>query len=476
MTGESLGNGISKGLKWLFTSQAVNQFLFVWFTIYLARILAPSMFGVIGIVTVFTNYAVLFVDLGFGAALVQRKDLNRDHLSSVFWFNVFIGLLLASLFFFSAPAIAKFYNEPVLVEITRTLSLMFIISSLSLVQSNLLDKEMKFKRKVTINWIATLSGYAAGIGMAWSGWGIWSLVYQLLITQLVTTLLLWINSSWYPALTFSSKRLNELLPFGLNVVGETSVNYWSRNADNFIVGKFVGTEGLGLYSRAYSIMLIPVRNISSVVSRVMFPAFSTLQHDLGMIRQLYLKAIRYIAMITFPAMTGLTLVAKEFVIVCFGEQWSPMIPLVQWLAILGAFQSILNLNGTIYYSVGKPHIALRVTLVTSAVLLISFVTGLMVNGLLGLTIAYFIAGTALAIPVYLVAIRQIELGMQEVLKTLSGPILSSMVMSLIVLTYQYLFRESSMFFGLISTVCLGIIAYAVMLYIMDEEFRKLIRR
>lgn len=467
---------IAGGLKWLFASQVVNQGLFIWFSIYLARILDPSMFGVVGLVTVITNYAVLFVDLGFGAALVQRKDLDQEHLSSVFWFNVLIGLMLGATIFFLGPLIAQFYDEPVLVDVARVLSVNFLLSSLSLVPSNLLDKEMKFKRKVTINWVATFAGYVVGISLAWSGYGLWSLVYQLLVTQLATTILLWFFSSWSPGLQFSMSKLRELLPFGLNVVGETSVNYWSRNADNFLIGKFVGIEGLGLYSRAYSLMLIPVRNISSVVSRVMFPAFSSIQNDHETIRMYYLKAIRYIAMITFPAMAGLTLVAKEFVLVCFGDKWIDMIPLVQWLAILGAVQSILNLNGSIYYAVGKPHIAFRVTLVTSAILLVGFVIGLLVNGLLGLTIAYFIAGTLLAVPVYRIAIRQIGLSLGQVFQSLSGPFWSSVLMSASIVAFQYLVPVSDMVVALIASIVIGMAVYFILLYVMDKEFKALIKR
>jgi O-antigen/teichoic acid export membrane protein len=464
---------IKSSLAWNFANQFVNHVIFLWFGIYLARKLGPSVYGTMGLVTIFSNYATSFADMGFSSALVQRKELDEGHLSSIFWFNVVVGLALFVLFFSLAPVLASFYASPMVLEITPWVGLIFITTSLGLVQNALLDKALDFRRKVIANWIGNLGGYSVGILLAIYDYGVWALVNQLILTSLLTTGVLWFNTGWMPKFHFSYSKVRELMRFGLNSFGNNAINYWSRNADNFLIGRFLGQEALGFYSRGYSIMLLPVRNISSVISKVMFPAYSKIQDDKAEIRRLYLKTIHHIAFLTFPAMAGLTIIAHEFVDVFFGEAWLPMVPIIQWLSMLGAFQSIISLNGSIYLSLGKSHIALRVSLAVSILLLIAFVVGIYSGGLMGITIAYFLAGSILSLPIYFIAIHQIELSLTRVAKELSGVVFSVILMVSILLTIRSFLVVSKVEL-LIILFFTGVIVYVIPLYFSDKEFRLLL--
>jgi len=463
----NLKSKVKHGLKWTFVDQILSQIIFLVFGIFLARILTPSMFGIVGMITIFSNFAVLFVDLGFSAALIQKKEVTPAHFSSVFWFNLGIGLLMYFLFYISAPFISKFYNQPELIQLIRVICLSFIITSFSSVQANILIKELQFKRKVIINWIAMLISYLVAFTMAYKGYGVWSLVMMTLCTSFINTILYWMISKWIPLFIFEWKKIKELSNYGLNFLGDTSVNYWSRNFDNFIIAKVLGSTDLGIYSRAYSLMLLPLRNITTIVTKVMFPAFSQKQDDIQLLKKYYLNIIQYIALITFPLMIGLSLVSKEFVLLFFGNKWSAMIPILSILSGLGAIQSIVSLNGLIYNSLGKVNIAFKVSVFSNIVLIIAFTIG--VNyGIIGVSYSYLIASALLFIPIYKMAIKQLNVTLTEVFIVLKGVIIATLFMAIILFLFNS-FSNLSLLLGLTVKIAIGFIVYFSVLVLLERK-------
>jgi len=463
----NLKSKVKHGLKWTFVDQILSQIIFLVFGIFLARILTPSMFGIVGMITIFSNFVVLFVDLGFSAALIQKKEVTSAHFSSVFWFNLSIGLLMYFLFYISAPFISKFYNQPELIKLIRVICLSFIITSFSSVQANILIKELQFKKKVIINWVAMLIGYLVAFIMAYRGYGVWSLVIMTLCTSFINTILYWIISRWIPLFIFEWKKIKELSNYGLNFLGDTSVNYWSRNFDNFIIAKVLGSTDLGIYSRAYSLMLLPLRNITTIVTKVMFPAFSQKQDDIQLLKKYYLNIIQYIALITFPLMIGLSLVSKEFVLLFFGNKWSAMIPILSILSGLGAIQSIVSLNGLIYNSLGKVNIAFKVSVFSNIVLIIAFTIG--VNyGIIGVSYSYLIASALLFIPIYKMAIKQLNVTLTEVFIVLKGVIIATLFMAIILFLFNS-FSNLSLLISFIIKIAIGFIVYFSVLVFLEKE-------
>lgn len=463
----NLKSKVKNGLKWTFMDQILSQIIFLVFSIFLARMLTPSMFGVVGMITIFSNFAVLFIDLGFSAALIQKKEVTAAHFSSVFWLNLGIGFLMYAAFYLSAPLISRFYNQPYLIVLIRVICLSFIITSLSSVQANILIKELQFKKKVIINWIAMLIGYILAFAFAYFGYGVWSLVVMTLSTAVLNSLLYWIVSKWIPLFVFEWAKIKELSHYGLNFFGDTSVNYWSRNFDNFIIAKVLGSNDLGIYSRAYSLMLLPLRNVSTIVTKVMFPAFSQKQDDIQLLKKYYLSIIQYIALLTFPFMIGLSLVSREFVLLFFGDKWSAMIPILAILSGLGAIQSIVSLNGLIYNSLGKVNIAFKVSILTNIVLVIAFIIG--VNyGLIGISYSYLIASALLLLPVYKIAIHQLTITLLEVFLVLRGIIMATVIMAITLLIINT-FSEFTLVAGLIIKVIIGSVIYLSTVLILEKE-------
>ncbi len=463
----NLKSKVKNSLKWTFVDQILSQVIFLVFSIFLARILTPSIFGIVSMVTIFSNFAALFIDLGFSAALIQKKEITDAHYSSVFWLNVGIGFLMYLIFYVCAPLISLFYNQPELTLLIRVICLSFIVSSFASVQANILIKEMHFKKKVIINWIAMLIGYALAFIMAYQGYGVWSLVMMTLLTVILNSILYWFVSKWVPLFIFEWKKVKELSHYGLNFLGEASVNYWSRNFDNFIIAKVLGSTDLGIYTRAYSLMLLPLRNVSTIITKVMFPAFSKKQDDIQVLKKYYLSIIQHIALITFPLMIGLSIVSREFVLLFFGSQWSAMIPVLSILSGLGAIQSIVSLNGLIYNSLGKVNIAFKVSILTNIVLVIAFVIG--VNyGLIGVAYSYLIASALLLIPMYQIAIKQINTSLLEVFKTIKGILLASLLMALFLLIISN-YSDFSILNGLIVKVIIGASVYFLSLFFFEKE-------
>jgi PST family polysaccharide transporter len=312
-----------------------------------------------------------------------------------------------------------------------------------------------------------LIGYALAFIMAYQGYGVWSLVMMTLQTAILNSILYWFVSKWVPLFIFEWKKVKELLHYGLNFLGEASVNYWSRNFDNFIIAKVLGSTDLGIYTRAYSLMLLPLRNVSTIITKVMFPAFSKKQDDIQVLKKYYLSIIQYIALITFPLMIGLSLVSKEFVLLFFGIKWTAMIPVLSILSGLGAIQSIVSLNGLIYNSLGKVNIAFKVSIITNIVLVFAFIIG--VNyGLIGVAYSYLIASALLLIPMYQIAIKQINTSLLEVFKTIKGILLASLLMALFLLIISN-YSDFSILNGLIVKVIIGASVYFLSLFFFEKE-------
>lgn len=463
---KELKKKVKHGLYWNFINQIGNQVIFLAFSVYLARLLSPSAFGVIGLVTIFSNFAALFIDFGFGAALVRRKDVTQTDLSTVFWVNLGVGLLLYILFFVSAGLIASFYNREELKPLVRVVTLSFIFSALTSVQSSILTKRLDFKRKTIISFISLAIGYTVAFYFAFKNYGYWSLVYQTITSSLVSLAILWFQSSWRPSFVFSLKALKQMFGFGMGVVADNAFTYWTRNADNFLIGKILGSASLGVYTRAYSLMMLPLKNISSVITKVMFPAFSAYQDNIPEVQKMYLKTTRLIAFITFPMMIGLAIVAEPFIFTFYGHKWAEVIPILQILSVLGAFQSILTLNGSIYNSMGKSVLAFKVSSILSLLLIIGFLVGLKLNGLLGLTWAYFIIAGLGSLPILSKALELISLSLKEIYNNMRAIVIATFIMGIFLLFLNLLIN-----FKYPLKLFIEIIAGAVIYFFMIKIFQ-----
>ena len=281
------------GVLWAGGARVGQQMLQFGVTIVLARLLGPSDFGLFAMIAVFAGFASLLVDFGLSAALVQRKAVEERHLSTAFWMNLAAGAALTALMAAAAPAIAAFYGEPRLLTLTLVLSCNFLLASPVIVQAAILYRSMNFRRLAAIETFAAVVAGGLAIAAAVYGLGVWSLAVQVLGREPTVRLVaLWLVTSWRPSFRVDRQAARELWGYSSHLAGFSTLNYWTRNLDNLLVGRFVGPYGLGIYSRAYSTMMLPLTPGLAVVSRVMFPALARIQDDHGRVKRAYLRVGR----------------------------------------------------------------------------------------------------------------------------------------------------------------------------------------
>lgn len=452
-----------KGLTWSGISQVITQISQLSITAILARLLSPNDFGLLGMTVVFTNFINIFCEMGVSGALIQRQDLDESHYSSVFWLNIMSGIVLMFITMAISPYIAQFYNEPKLSPILMLISVNFLITSLTIVQRTIFSKEMEFKKLAIVEVISVIAAGIVGIYFAYSGHGVWSLIYRLLVLSFANMVLLWVLSAWKPRFIFSINAIRDIFSFSVNLMGFNVINYIARNIDTLLIGKFLGAQSLGYYTLAYRLMLYPIQNISGVIGKVMFPAFSKIQNDLEKVRNTYLKMIKAISLVTFPLMCGLFAVAPEFVNVLFGEKWQPTIILIQILCICGIIQSIGTTNGNILLSQGRAALSFKMQIVGTILLTIFILVGLK-WGIIGVSISYVLYTAFFVHFTFYITIKVIKLSYYIFYsKILPSYAMGAIIAVSLMLTRQ-LFALSTLPL-LITLICIGLFIYISLLIV-----------
>lgn len=461
---ESLRQQTVGGVLWSLAARGTKVAIQFVISVVLARLLTPEDFGLVGMIAVFTGFAMLFNDLGFGAALVQKEELEERHRSSLFWLNCVAGLLLSGLVFASAPLLASFYEEPRLVPLTQLISANFFLGSLNVVQGALLKRNLEFRRLAYVEVVSVVAAGAVAIGLALTGFGVWALVWQMLVATAVAVAMMWVVSSWLPAARFELDAARELFGFSANLLGFRSFNYWVRSADDLLVGRIVGSHGLGVYTRAYESMLMPLRQVSNVVGRVMFPSLSRIQRDPERVRRAYLRAIAMIALVTFPMMTGLFVVADSFVLGLLGPKWVEVIPILRVLCLVGLAQSVGTTTGWIYQSQGRTDWMFRWGIVSGVVTLVAFAVGIR-WGVMGVAVAYATRNFALTYFNFSIPGRLIDMEFSDVARAVAPAAGHALLMALIVWGCQLALPEGLPKWGALGVnVTAGATVYAVLMW------------
>lgn len=415
------------GLRWSVAEQIGNQLFQFLTSIALARLLEPRDFGLVGMILVFTGFATSFADLGLGAALIQRERVRAEHLDSAFWVNAAAGLLIALIMVAASPLIAALYEEPRLQALTAFMALSFVFSGLSIVQRARLAKAMDFRRLAIVGWSGKLAVGGVGIALAFAGFGAWSLAINAVASSAVTTIVLWSFSDWRPSFSFDRSALRELLGFSSHYFGFQAMNYWLRNADNLLVGKYLGTLALGLYARAYYLLLIPV-HLGGTLGRVMFPALSSIKNEPARMGRVYLRVCQMTAFATAPLMFGMFAVAEPFVLVLFGPNWAPMVDVLRILSLVGFLQSIGTLVGNLYLPTGRSDLMFRVGAITGVLGVAAMALGLR-HGVTGVALYYGVVSCVLFLPQQHFALRLVGLSVRDLLLRLWGSTAAAAVMS-----------------------------------------------
>lgn len=324
-------------------------------TISVARMLRPEDYGLMAMASILTGYIEVFSEMGIGAAIIQKKEITQDELSSTFWFNMGVGAIFAIACFGLAYPTAWIFNEPRIIPITQLISVLFIIGAIMIVPNNILARNASFKEIGLINLVAVVVSSLLSLLLASKGFGVWTLIYGTITLRLMIVIQTILVSKWLPGLHFRFIEVRELLKFGIHVAGSRSLAYILQKSDKFIVGKFFNAQSLGYYSFAMELASIPSDKIVSIIQQVSFPVFSKYQSDPVKCRDIYFRTLKYIGIIVIPLFAGGFFFGDEIISVLLGEKWVPVIFMFKLFCIMQAVQSITTINSTILSSLGSPQ-------------------------------------------------------------------------------------------------------------------------
>ena len=465
----SLAESAASGAKWSLISVTGRRLMSVVTSIVLARLLSPTDFGLVAMAAVFVGFIELLRDMGTGAGIVQTSRPTDELLSSVFWLNVGLGVVATALLLSLAPLAAMLFRESRLTLVLQGLSISVLFAALSVVQTSLLTREMRFRRLAIVELTGSLAGGVLGIALALSGYAVWSLVWQSVCSVLLVSAGTCLVSRWRPRFVFQLSSLRSILGFSANLTGFNLLNYFVRNADSFLIGRYLGAQNLGLYDLAYRVMLYPLQLVSWALGRVLFPVYARMQTDHVRLGAAYLKVTRAIALLVFPMMLGLVAVAEPFVQTGFGAAWSSVTPLLLILGPLAAYQAIGTTVGYIYQATGRTDVLLRWGAGAGPLLVASFVVGLQ-WGLVGVAACYAIVSYALAYPAFKIPLRLIGLPVSHVVNAVIRPLVCSLIMLIVVLALHRLLPDTLSAPALLSVlVPAGVMVYACATWLYNRD-------
>lgn len=385
---------VIKGMMWSSVGQFSSLVISFATNIVLARLLLPEDFGCIGMLTIFTAISAAFINGGFGMALIQKKNVTDDDYSTVFLWNLFVSVFFVVILYVAAPSIASFYGIPLLKNLLRVISLDLIIVALSIVPTNQLKKNMQFKQLAMRTIVSSILSTTVAIFLAYSGWGVWSIVARQLIHSIVILIMLWTTTTWRPSFRFSHASFKEMFGFGSMMLLSNLFGTLYTNINGLLIGKVFSSTQLGYYSQAKKLEEVPSLSLTAVINEVSFSAFSSIQDQKRKLRFGVRNNINAVAFFCFPMFFCLIFVAPTLIPLLFGEKWTPSVPMFQ---ILCMGSMLYTLNG-IYESAikalgkGKTYFTIYITNRVIGLTLIFVGIRFGINGMLtGMAIASYIS-------------------------------------------------------------------------------------
>ena len=464
---ESLKNKTVKGVFW----SAVERFsvagISFLFGLVLARLLSPSDYGVIAMLNIFMAISQTFIDSGFSSALIRKPDRTETDNATAFYFNIVVGVVCYLVLFGAAPLIARFYDEPILVPVTRVIGLNLLLNSLCVVQQALLTVRIDFKTQAKISLTATILSGIIGIVLAYKGYGVWALVVQSVSAALFRMVLLWLLAQWRPQARFSKSSFRVLFSYGSKLLASGLLDTVYNNLYTIVIGKKFTSASLGVYARADHLAQFPAVNITGILQRVTFPVLSTIQTEDERLRVNYRKFLRLSAYVVFPLMMGLAAVADPLIRWILTDKWEAAIPLLQilcfalmWYPIHAINLNLLQVKGRsdlfLKLEVWKKVIGVVTLCVTIPLGLTAMCVGRVFTSLISLVINTYYTG------------KLIQVGYWRQMKDLLPTLVNSVVMLLICWLVQLPVAGSHVL-RLLLAVLAGCVYYIVSGYVFRAE-------
>ena len=353
--------------------------------VILARLLSPSDFGMIGMLSIFMSVSQTLIDCGFSNALIRQKNVSTEDYGTAFIINLSISIFAFATLFFAAPFVADFYNMPDLQPIMRVFSITLMINALFTVHKVRLTRKVDFKTQSKASLGSALVSGVFGIAFAYNGFGVWSLVYQSIINSVLNLVLMVVLLKWFPKPIFSKNSFRALFGFGSKLLVASIISSIYSNLYNIVIGKRYSASDLGFYTRADSLGNLPSQNVAGILARVTFPILSQLQDDSERLRSIYIKYLQISCFVIFPVMMGLAALAKPTIVLLLGEKWLPSVILLQILCFGLMLDPICNINLNLLYVKGRSDLVLKLEIIKKTIAVIILVISLPL-GLVGLCV------------------------------------------------------------------------------------------
>lgn len=459
-------NKILSSLLWKLMERGGTQGIQFIVQIVLARLLSPTDYGTIALITIFITIANVFVQSGFSTALIQKKDANEVDFSSVFYLSLFTSSILYMILFFAAPLIAGFYNLSQLIPIIRVLSITLFFGALNSIQNAVISKKMQFKKLFFSSLGAISVSGIIGVSFAYMGFGVWALVIQQLVNQLAVTIILWFTVKWRPKMMFSFERIKVLFSFGWKLLVSSLIDTLYTNLRSLIIGKIYYPAMLGYYNRGEQFPQIIVTNIDGSIQSVMLPALSVEQDNRVRMKDMVRRSIVTSSFVIFPLMIGLTVIAEPLIKILLTDKWLPSVPFLQIACMSYALYPIHTANLQAINALGRSDIFLKLEIIKKII-------GL---AILGVTIFYGVY--AIAIGMLVVGIictfinaypnlKLLNYGYMEQLKDIMPSLLLSLVMGAGVYNFRWL--NLSIYITLALQIGVGVFVYILMAHFFKLE-------
>ncbi len=458
------------GTFWSALSTIFSRGLRFFVTILLARLLVPEDFGAVAMGLLVMDVAELLSDVGLAAALIQRKQVDPQHLTTAFWANLILGAVLWLATWWLAPLAAAFFRNASVVAILRVMAFNFLLAPIGSVPWVLLNRQLRFKELMMAQSLATAVRTGVSLVLAWRGAGAWSLVWGPLAGTVTGSIINWGFCRWRPSLAWSWRHFRELFRFGKNVFGEKLLGYFSANSDNIITGRVLGASILGFYNFAYQIPHLPETHLAPIIHRVLFPVLSQVQDDRARLRRGYLLSLRWIAMVAAPFAVGLGVAAPELIPMVYGAQWHPVVVPLQILCAAGLVHALTSPVWTTQLAVGRSDIGVWWNAATLPLTIGTLIASAR-WGIVGIATAMLSLSLVLSLAIQHISNRLIGLTWRRWLKAVQAPLLAAGAMGLLVAACRAALLAASWPPSWVLGGCLavGIASYALLVAALDRR-------
>ena len=475
MSGGSIRHRVLSGLRWTVLARSTMQLITWASTLIVVRLLSPTDYGLLAMATVVAFYLMMLGEMGLTAALVQRRDIDLATQRSIFGALLIAGVLLFALSSALAPLVARHFSEPRIVPMIVMVSAQFLIMPFTVISQAILSKEMRFSALGIAGIVNALVGATVTLIAAYCGAGAYALILGILVSALARAISINISAPFLHRPSFNFSALRSLATFSGFVLAERSLWYWFIQFDTLIVGSFLGAALLGVYSVAKQLAVMPLERFAEVMNTVAMPAYSAVQHDMDIVHQSFLKALRLSALIVIPAFWGLGLVAQDLVHVVLGPKWLATVPVLSLLCAMMPLRALGSLASPAVTSVGRPDVSFKCVIINAIVVIPAVAIGTHWQ-LRGVAAAW-----AISYPVaYIASTRLVGLCMKLSWRQMVAPLAKPLACGLLMAVAVFAFQQATISWKhasarLVCLILLGVLSYCVSLwFIARTEARELI--